>query len=132
MVSKIVIRPAGVSEREYLEALQTRASLSNPRDREALLAHPDAIELPVSQIEAGQVLVAEQDGTVAGFAAILSRLRDLEPVEPVVRYEHEHPGDLIHIDSKKLARIERPSHRVSRFDRAAAICSKHPVHAGSA
>jgi len=73
MVSKIVIRPAGVSEREYLEALQTRASLSNPRDREALLAHPDAIELPVSQIEAGQVLVAEQDGTVAGFAAILRR-----------------------------------------------------------
>src|SRR5262249_12689130 len=73
MVGKIVIRPAGVSEREYLEALQTRAALSNPRDREALLANPDAIELPVSQIEAGQVFVAEQDGTVAGFAAILRR-----------------------------------------------------------
>jgi transposase InsO family protein len=43
----------------------------------------------------------------------LSRLRDLEPSEPVVRYEHEHPGDLIHIDTKKLGRIERPSHRVT-------------------
>ena len=73
MVGKIVIRPASVSERGYLEALQTRASLSNPRDREALLANPDAIKLPVSQIEAGQVFVAEQDGTVVGFAAILRR-----------------------------------------------------------
>ena len=43
----------------------------------------------------------------------LSHLRDLEPAEPVVRYEHEHPGDLIHIDTKKLGRIERPSHRVT-------------------
>ena len=43
----------------------------------------------------------------------LSRLRDLEPSEPVLRYEHEHPGDLLHIDTKKLGRIERPSHRVT-------------------
>ena len=43
----------------------------------------------------------------------LSRLRDLDPVEPVVRYEHERPGDLIHIDTKKLGRIERASHRVT-------------------
>ena len=43
----------------------------------------------------------------------LSRLRDLEPSEPVVRYEHEHPGDLIHIDTKKFGRIERMSHRIT-------------------
>jgi transposase InsO family protein len=43
----------------------------------------------------------------------LSRLRDLEPSEPALRYEHEHPGDLIHIDTKKLGRIERMSHRVT-------------------
>jgi transposase InsO family protein len=43
----------------------------------------------------------------------LSHLRDLDPVEPPVRYEHERPGDLIHIDTKKLGRIERPSHRVT-------------------
>jgi transposase InsO family protein len=43
----------------------------------------------------------------------LSRLRDLEPCEPVVRYEHEHPGDLLHIDTKKLGRIERMSHRIT-------------------
>ena len=43
----------------------------------------------------------------------LSRLSDLEPVEPVVRYEHEHPGDLLHIDTKKLGRIERMGHRIT-------------------
>ncbi|MBF2945792.1 LacI family DNA-binding transcriptional regulator, partial [Pseudomonas aeruginosa] len=32
----------------------------------------------------------------------MSRLSDLEPVEAVVRYEHEAPGDLLHIDTKKL------------------------------
>ncbi|MCL9847125.1 IS481 family transposase [Ralstonia solanacearum] len=43
----------------------------------------------------------------------LSKLCDLQPHEPVQRYEHAAPGDLLHIDTKKLGRIERPSHRVT-------------------
>jgi transposase InsO family protein len=43
----------------------------------------------------------------------LSKLSDLQPHEPVQRYEHAAPGDLLHIDTKKLGRIERPSHRVT-------------------
>lgn len=43
----------------------------------------------------------------------LSKLSDLQPREPVQRYEHAAPGDLLHIDTKKLGRIERPSHRVT-------------------
>ena len=43
----------------------------------------------------------------------LSKLSDLAPAESVVRYEHDNPGDLLHIDTKKLGRIERPSHRVT-------------------
>jgi transposase InsO family protein len=43
----------------------------------------------------------------------LSRLADLQPAEAVVRYEHEAPGDMLHIDTKKLGRIVRPSHRVT-------------------
>ena len=43
----------------------------------------------------------------------LSRLADLEPAEPLVRYEHAHPGDLLHIDTKKLGRIERMGHRIT-------------------
>lgn len=43
----------------------------------------------------------------------LSKLSDLKPSEPVQRYEHEAPGDLAHIDTKKLGRVLRPSHRVT-------------------
>ena len=43
----------------------------------------------------------------------LSRIRDLEPKLPVQRYEHAQPGDLLHLDIKKLGRIARPSHRVT-------------------
>ncbi len=43
----------------------------------------------------------------------LSRLSDLQPSEPVVRYEHAAPGQMLHIDTKKLGRIERPGHRVT-------------------
>ncbi len=67
------VRTAIASEQVALEALQRRASLNNPGDREALLAHPEAIELPLRQIEAGGVFVAEVDGSVRGFAAILPR-----------------------------------------------------------
>jgi transposase InsO family protein len=50
----------------------------------------------------------------------LARLSDLEPAEPVQRYEHENPGDLIHIDTKKLGRIEKTGHRATgnRRDRS--------------
>jgi len=44
----------------------------------------------------------------------LSRMRDLEPAEPVRRYERDHPGELIHIDIKKLGRFEIPGHKVTR------------------
>jgi transposase InsO family protein len=43
----------------------------------------------------------------------LARLSDLDPVVPVQRYEHAHPGDLIHLDTKKLGRIEATGHRVT-------------------
>ena len=43
----------------------------------------------------------------------LSRLSDLEPTVPVQRYEHPAPGDLLHIDIKKLARIAKIGHRVT-------------------
>jgi transposase InsO family protein len=43
----------------------------------------------------------------------LSRWRDLVPAAPVIRYERSHPGELLHLDIKKLVRIVRPSHRVT-------------------
>ena len=69
----LLIRGAVVSEQKELEDLQLRASLTNAGDREALLAHPDAIELPLAQIAAGGVFVAEWRGTIVGFAAVEPR-----------------------------------------------------------
>ena len=43
----------------------------------------------------------------------LSRSRDLDPPRPVNRYTHEAPGDMVHLDIKKLGRFERPGHRVT-------------------
>jgi transposase InsO family protein len=42
----------------------------------------------------------------------LSRLKSLEPQEPIVRYQRERPGELIHVDIKKLGRIGRIGHRI--------------------
>ena len=67
------IRPAIPAERKTLEALQWRASLGNEGDRDALLRHPDAIDLPADQIAAGGVFVLEQEGAIVGFSAILPR-----------------------------------------------------------
>jgi transposase InsO family protein len=43
----------------------------------------------------------------------LNRLKDLEPAEPVRRYERKSPGELLHIDIKKLGRFERVGHRIT-------------------
>jgi transposase InsO family protein len=43
----------------------------------------------------------------------INRIRDLDPKPVVRRYEHAAPGDLLHLDIKKLVRIARPSHRVT-------------------
>lgn len=72
-MSGIVIRPALQSERSSLEALQWRASLANSGDRDSLLANPDAIALPAYHIADGDVFVAQRDGVIVGFAAVLTR-----------------------------------------------------------
>ena len=69
----VIIRPAWPAERSSLESLQWRASLSNPGDREALLANPDAIALPIEQITNGHVFVAVRNGVTVGFASVLPR-----------------------------------------------------------
>jgi len=43
----------------------------------------------------------------------LGRLRNLDPKAPMQRYERDTPGDLIHIDVKKLARFRQVGHRIT-------------------
>lgn len=42
----------------------------------------------------------------------LGRLRNLEPKPVVVRYEKKRPGELVHLDTKKLGRIQGIGHRI--------------------
>lgn len=46
-------------------------------------------------------------------SAGMNRLTSLEPARPANRYEHDNPGDLLHLDIKKLGRFRKPGHRVT-------------------
>jgi len=65
------------------------------------------------------VRIALQTGlSRATVSRILTRLKlnktkMLEPKIPIIRYERETPGDLIHIDIKQLACIKKPGHRIT-------------------
>lgn len=60
-------------------------------------------------------VVGRSVATVSRVLAVLglSSLKALEPSQPVVRYERSVPGEMLHLDTKKLGRIVRPSHRVT-------------------
>jgi GNAT superfamily N-acetyltransferase len=68
-----VIRPARLDEREDLIELQREASLMWEEDRAALIAEPDAIDLPAGQIAESHVFVFEEAGLVLGFGVVLPR-----------------------------------------------------------
>ena len=65
------IRDAAVSEAADLTELQRRASLVWEEYRDDLLAHPEAIDVPVEMVRSGAVRVAEDGGRVLGFSAVL-------------------------------------------------------------
>jgi hypothetical protein len=71
------------------------------------------------QVRMSAVAIAEALGmperTVRGVIhrVGLAQLPPVEPREPANRYERPRPGELIHIDVKKLGRIGRPGHRVN-------------------
>jgi transposase InsO family protein len=70
------------------------------------------------QRHTGKQIAAEVEVSPATVSRILRRLglnrvRDLEPAEPERRYERENPGEIIHIDIKKLGRFERVGHRIT-------------------
>ena len=45
----------------------------------------------------------------------LGRLKALDPPAPVVRYQRERPGELLHLDTKKLGRIDGVGHRITGY-----------------
>jgi transposase InsO family protein len=96
-------RPTGIAVVERIEALR----------RQRFTGKQIAAELGVSPATVSRVL--KRLG--------LNRIEALEPAEPVRRYQREHPGELIHIDIKKLRRFDKVGHRItgdrSKHSRAA-------------
>ena len=45
----------------------------------------------------------------------LGQLGNLDPKPPAIRYQRERPGELIHIDTKKLGRIDGVGHRITGY-----------------
>lgn len=100
------------------------AGLRDRSSRPHRLRNPTP-QIVVDRIEAlrrrrmtGQQIAQEVGVSAATVSRVLQRLglrnlKALEPAEPVRRYEREHPGELIHIDIKKLGRFVRPGHRIT-------------------
>ncbi|MBR0766608.1 IS481 family transposase, partial [Bradyrhizobium japonicum] len=104
--------------REGLAGLRDRSSrphhLRNPTPQAVI----DRIEALRRQRMTGKQIAKEVGVSSATVSRKLQRLglnnlKALEPAEPVRRYEREHPGELIHIDIKKLGRFVRPGHRIT-------------------
>lgn len=94
--SRPVLSPRAIAPAKALAIVELR--------RHRLTQGRIAASLGVSKSTVGRVLAR----------AGLSHLKDLEPIAPVMRYEHEAAGDLLHIDTKRLGCILRPGHRVTR------------------
>ena len=104
--------------REGLAGLQDRSSRPHRLHRPTPQAVIEKIERLRRQRWTGKQIAVEVGVSSATVSRVLRRLglnklNALEPVEPVRRYEREYPGELIHLDIKKLGRIGSVGHRIT-------------------
>jgi transposase InsO family protein len=67
----------------------------------------------------GKQIAQEVDVSPATVSRVLKRLglnklSALEPAAPIIRYERKAPGEMIHLDIKKLGRFDRVGHRITK------------------
>jgi transposase InsO family protein len=103
---------------EGVEGLRDRSSRPHSSPSQTPPATCAAVEALRRQRHTGKQIATEVKVSSATVSRILRRLglnriRDLEPAEPERRYERESPGEIIHIDIKKLGRFERVGHRIT-------------------
>jgi transposase InsO family protein len=103
---------------EGVDGLRDRSSRPLSSDSQTPHATCDAIEVLRRQRHTGKHIAVEVGVSPATVCRVLKRrglnkLSALEPAEPVRRYERENPGELIHLDIKKLGRIGSVGHRIT-------------------
>jgi len=101
-----------------VEGLRDRSSRPLSLPSQTAPATCAVVEALRRQRHTGKHIAAEVGVSPATVSRILRRLglnriRDLEPAEPVRRYERETPGEMIHIDIKKLGRFDKIGHRIT-------------------
>jgi transposase InsO family protein len=103
---------------EGVDGLRDRSSrpLSSPSQTPPITCA--AVEALRRQRYTGAQIAAELDVSPASVSRILRRrglnkLSTLEPAEPLRRYERECPGELIHLDIKKLGKFNQIGHRIT-------------------
>jgi transposase InsO family protein len=115
---KTVAKWVGRLRKEGVDGLRDRSSrpLSSPDQTPP--ATCAAVEALRRQRHTGEQIARQLAISPATVSRILrrrglNRLGALEPAEPVRRYEREHPGELIHIDIKKLGKFNQIGHRIT-------------------
>jgi transposase InsO family protein len=91
--------PHRVPRRTSEERITAIAALRRVRMTAAEIA--ELLEMPLSTVSAVLMRIG------------LGKRSRLEPLEPANRYQRERPGELVHIDVKKLGRIEGVGHRIT-------------------
>jgi transposase InsO family protein len=108
-----------VNRRRRGESLQDRSSRPHASPRRTPAALEQAILRAREQLREGPHVIGWALGISASTVhAVLRRhgrsLLIPQPArEEIVRYERERPGELVHVDCKKLGRILKPGHRVT-------------------
>ena len=114
--------------REGLTGLQDRSSRPHRLRQPTPAAVVEEIERLRRQRWTGKQIAVKVGVSPATVSRVLRRLglnklSALEPAEPVRRYEREHPGELIHLDIKKLGRIGSVGHRIT--GRRTGVVNRH-------
>ena len=105
-------------EAEGMEGLRDRSSRPLSSPSQTTPADCAAVETLRRQRHTGEQIAGEVGVSAATVSRILkrlglNRLSALEPAEPVRRYERAAPGEILHIDIKKLGKFNRIGHRIS-------------------
>ena len=115
---KTVAKWVGRFQAEGVAGLQDRSSRPHSSPSQTTPAQCAAIEGLRRQRHTGEQIAAEVGVSAATVSRVLkrlglNRLSALEPAEPIRRYERAAPGEILHIDIKKLGKFNRIGHRIT-------------------